>query len=194
MKVFVSMLLIGIGLVVVLFIGPRTLDLPKIGKIEEWPLTSTKGEVPNFNEKPKLLTFFYTNCPDICPTTIIDLQDLQQLLKEKGVKEDQYMIVLVTLDPTFDTNERINQYKEAFDISSPNWVFLRGSNEATKTFTQYFNFTYDKNQNGLLTHSTTMYVVDENDLIRAHHDMAVGVEKVNIEGIAENLIQLINAK
>lgn len=190
MKVFVGILLLVIGFTAFYFLWPKSIDLPKIGTVKEWNLTEVSGEDISIQEKPKLITFFFTNCPDICPTTMWDLKDLQQLMKEKGISEDEYIILAVTLDPEYDTNERIIQYKDLFEITSSNWLFFRGSEEETKTFTQYFNFFFEKNQEGFVTHSTSMYVVDSNDRIRAHHDMAMGNKRVNIEEIADHLQML----
>ena len=191
MKVFVIVMLVVVGFMAFNFLWPKSIDLPQLGTVKEWTLTEVSGEDASINKKPKLVTFFYTNCPDICPTTMLDLKDLQQLMKDKGISDDQYLIVAVTLDPTYDTKKRIIQYKDTFEISSPNWLFLRGTEEETKKFTQYFNFAYKKNQDGFLTHSTSMYVVDSTDQIRAHHDMAMGKKRVNIEKVADHLIQLI---
>lgn len=193
MRGFVSLFLFLLlcGLVVISLLWSKTPSLPKIGTVNEWTMTEVSGEDVSVHNKPKLITFFYTNCPDICPTTMIDLKDLQQLMQEKGISDDQYLIVSVTLDPTYDTNERILQYKDIFEITSTNWLFLRGTDEETKSFTQSFNFIYKKNNDGFLTHSTSMYAVDSNEQIRSHHDMAIGSKKVNTEEIAENLIQLI---
>lgn len=191
MKKVVAVLLFVIGFAAYYHLWPQALDLPKIGTVEEWTLAEGSEKELFTQEKPKLVTFFFTNCPDVCPMTIWDLKDLQLLLKEKGIVDDQYLIVAVTLDPEYDTDERILQYKENFGISNPNWLFLRGSEEETMNFTQYFNFIYEKDSKGSVTHSTSMYVVDGNDRIRAHHDMAVGTKRVNIEAIADHLQQLI---
>ena len=192
MKVIVSVIVLVMGFMAVYFLWPQSIDLPKMGSVKEWRLVDTSGEVIGIHEKPKLVTFFYTNCPDICPTTTLDLKDLQQLMKEKGVSQDQYLIISITLDPTFDTNDRIRQYKNAFDISDANWLFLRGTEEVTKEFTRYFNFAYELNQDGFITHSTSMYLVDKDDQIRAHHTMAIGENRVDIEKIADHLLQLID--
>lgn len=191
-KFLMSVLLLVIGFIAFYYLWPQSIDLPKIGTVEEWTLTEVSGNDVLSQNKPKLITFFFTNCPDICPTTMVDLKDLQQLLTEKGISADQYHIVAVTLDPNYDTKERIIKYKDVFGISSPNWLFLRGSEEETKKLTQSLNFFYEKNQEGFVTHSTSMYVVDSKNQIRAHHDMAIGKKRVNIEEIAGHLIQLIN--
>jgi len=191
-KVFVSVVLFVIGFLVFNSLWPQSIDLPKIGAVKEWTLTEVSGNDISTKNKPKLITFFFTNCPDVCPTTMWDLEDLQQLMKEKGISKDEYLILAVTLDPEYDTEDKIIQYKEIFEITSSNWLFLRGSEEETKKITRNFNFFYEKSQDGIITHSTSMYVVDSNDQIRAHHDMAIGEKRVNIEKIADHLDQLIN--
>ena len=183
-------LLIG-GILSVYFLWPESAGLPTIGSITEWELKEVgTGEEP-VHDKPKLITFFYTNCPDICPTTMLDLQDFQQSMKEEGIAEDQYLILSITLDPSYDTKERILQYKEAFGISSPNWLFLTGTDEEIRRFAKSFNFVYEKNEDGFLTHSTSMYVVDSEDQIRSHHDMALGDKEVNTEEIVSHFIKLL---
>ena len=191
MKIVRSIVLLVIGFLALYFFWPQSIDLPKLGTVKEWPLTED-GNGKDFQDKPKLISFFFTNCPDICPMTMWDLIELQELMREKGITDDRYIILSVTLDPEYDTDERISQYKELFGISSQNWLFSRGSLEDTKKFTQYFNFYYEKNEDGFVTHSTSMYIVDSTNYIRAHHDMAIGKKRVNIEEIANHLESLIN--
>lgn len=191
MKFFAGTILFIGGILAIYFFWTESTNLPKIGTVNDWELTEVGTEALLVNEKPKLITFFYTNCPDICPTTIIDLQNLQQSMADEGITKDQYLIVSVTLDPANDTEERILQYKEAFGISSDNWLFLRGSEKEIKGFTKSFNFVFEKNKDGFLTHSTSMYIVDSMNRIRSKHDMAVGDKKVNNEEIIRHFIQLI---
>ena len=191
MKRFVSVIMLICGCVAIYLLQNQSPSLPNIGHVEEWPLVEVEGKGADLLDKPKLIAFFYSNCPDICPTTMLDLKDLQQLLQEKGISQDQYLIVSVTLDPAYDTKERILQYREALGITNSNWLFLRGSEEETERFTRPFRFVYEENEDGFLTHSTSMYAVDSEERIRSTHDMAMGNKKVNIEEIAVNLIQLI---
>ena len=191
MKSFAGAIFLIGGILAIYFFWPQSTSLPKMGTVTEWELTEVgTGAVPPL-DKPKLITFFYTNCPDICPTTMIDLQNLQQSMAEEGITEDQYMIVSITLDPAYDTEERILQYKEAFGISTSNWLFLRGSEEEIIRFTESFNFVFEKNKDGFLTHSTSMYMVDSKNQIRSNHDMSMGDKKVNNEVIIRHFRQLI---
>ncbi|WP_413054426.1 SCO family protein [Sporosarcina sp. 179-K 8C2 HS] len=191
LRIVWSIVVLTLGLVVFYLFWPRAVELPKIGTVNEWPFTEVNRKEASHQDKPKLVTFFFTNCPDVCPMTFIELKELQGVMQEKGIADDEYIIVAVTLDPVFDTEERIRQYAENMGILNPNWLFLRGTEEDTKQFTQSFHFTYTKNAEGFVTHSTTMYIVDPQDRIRSQHTMAVGTRRVNIEEIADQLEQFI---
>ncbi len=191
LKLVWGIVVLTLGLAAFYFFWPRALDLPQIGTVEEWPFTEVNGKEVSQQDKPKLVTFFFTNCPDVCPMTFIELQELQGEMQKKGIADDEYIILAVTLDPEFDTEERIRQYAENMGITDPNWLFLRGTEEETKQFTRSFHFTYTKNAEGFVTHSTSMYIVDPEDRIRSLHNMAVGTKRVNVEGIADQLEQFI---
>lgn len=190
LKALIFAVLVSVGLLPFIFFYSSTLELPKLGTVEKTPLSEVSGKDFSTQGKPSLVTFFYTRCPDVCPFTMQDLKKLQKMLKEKGVAGDQYSIVAVTLDPEYDTKERIMQYKKAFDISDENWLFLRGSEKDTKKFARSFRMIYEKSEEGYVTHSTTMYMVDSKSQIRARYDMSTGQKKLDIEQVAEHLIQL----
>ncbi len=67
--------------------------------------------------KPTLLFFGYTNCPDICPTTMADvalaLRDVDPALAA------QVQVVFVTTDPEFDTPQVLGEYLDRFDADLP---------------------------------------------------------------------------
>lgn len=191
MKYFAPIILAS-GLLCLYIFWPISNTLPILGTVTGWNLETVWPEEAASREQPKLVSFYYTNCPDICPSTMIDLQNLQQAMTDNGIFESQYQIVSVTLDPLFDSKERILQYREAFGISNSNWLFLRGSEQEIRNFTEEFNFVYKKNEDGFLTHTIYMYVVDSKDQIRSRHDMAVGDKEVNIDEIVSHLKQLIN--
>ncbi|MFS0577113.1 SCO family protein [Sporosarcina sp. 179-K 3D1 HS] len=191
LRIVGSIVVLTLGVVAFYLFWPRSLELPQMGTVTEWPFTEVNGKEVSHQDKPKLVTFFFTSCPDVCPMTFFELQELQVVMQEKGIADDEYIILAVTLDPEYDTGDRIRQYVDNMGISSPNWLFLRGTEEETKQFAQYFHFTYAKSADGFVTHSTSMYIVDPQDRIRSHHDMAVGTRRVNIEEIADHLEQFI---
>lgn len=59
-----------------------------------------------------LLFFGYTNCPDVCPTT---LAELRQLRSQIASKADKVKVVYVTVDPERDTTARLKEFLAAFD-------------------------------------------------------------------------------
>jgi protein SCO1/2 len=67
------------------------------------------------------LFFGYTSCPDICPTT---LAELNQALQKLGNKSDRVQVLFVTVDPQRDTPERVQEYVNHFN---PDFVGLSGS-------------------------------------------------------------------
>ena len=61
-----------------------------------------------------LIFFGFTFCPDICPTTMIELNDFQGFIEGTEV-EDQFRVVMVTVDPARDTQEQLAVYVPFFN-------------------------------------------------------------------------------
>jgi protein SCO1 len=109
------------------------LDLVEPYRRPSFTLTDTTGAAYDFQAvtggRPTLLFFGYTNCPDICPTTMADtalaLRDLEPELAE------QVQVVFVTTDPAFDTPEVLGEYLGRFDADLPTrFVGLTGDQAA----------------------------------------------------------------
>jgi protein SCO1/2 len=62
--------------------------------------------------KPTLIFFGFTNCPDVCPTTLFELTTR---LKELGPDADRLNVVFVTVDPERDTPQQLALYLSSFD-------------------------------------------------------------------------------
>ena len=71
-----------------------------------------------------ILYFGYTNCPDICPTTLANLADM---LGQLGPDADKVRVLFVTVDPNRDTLPVMKKYVAAF---APQIDGLRGSDNA----------------------------------------------------------------
>ncbi|MGM8363943.1 SCO family protein [Virgibacillus sp. W0181] len=192
-KKIIITVLVFIGFVAVYILWPRTVALPKLVTIKDPHLPAITGEIYTFSpEKPKLVTFLYTSCPDVCPMTVMDLMKLQQSLENREVSEQDYDVILITLDPEVDTVEKIEQYKGNFNITAKNWHFLRGTVHQTQEITKQFNMAYKKDSDGLIVHGTKMYLLDGNNWVRAYHDMNTGNNSVDLELLAENITALID--
>jgi protein SCO1/2 len=78
----------------------------------------------DFKGKVVLMFFGYTQCPDVCPTTLTEMQQVMTLL---GPQANQVQVLFVTVDPDRDTAEILKQYVPAFD---DRFLGLRPADEA----------------------------------------------------------------
>lgn len=83
--------------------------------VEDFTLLDGDGQPRPFSSlrgKHVVLFFGYTNCPDVCPATLAELKLMMPML---GRQAEKVEVVLITVDPTHDTPERMAQYLAAFD-------------------------------------------------------------------------------
>ncbi len=73
-----------------------------------------------------LLFFGFTNCPDVCPTTLATLAAVRKSLGDPR-RDDAPAVVFVSVDPGRDTPDVLGRYVEYFD---PAFVGATGSREA----------------------------------------------------------------
>ena len=85
-----------------------------------------------------MVFFGYTQCPDVCPTTMAELAAVK---RELGADGDRVVGIFVTVDPERDTPEVLKAYVAAFD---PSFVGLRGTPEETKAVARHFKVFYGK--------------------------------------------------
>jgi len=121
----------------------------------------------DFKGKVTLLFFGYTQCPDVCPTT---LAELAQAKKDLGAEGDRIQGVFVTVDPERDTPEVLKGYVSSFD---PSFVALRGSPEQTAAAAKEFKVFYakvDGKTPGSYTmdHSAASFVFDPQGRLRLY--------------------------
>ena len=108
--------------------------------------------------KPSLLFFGFTNCPEICPTT---LADLSQITKEVTSNDDSINIIFVTLDPKRDNKEHLKDYIQYFD---GNIIGVTGNKIEIKEFADNWGVFYEAvkttNSNYTLNHTATVFMID----------------------------------
>ncbi|WP_347059711.1 SCO family protein [Blastococcus sp. HT6-30] len=109
------------------------LDLNEPYRRPSFTLTDTTGAPFDFGAatsgRPTLLFFGYTECPDVCPTTMADVAvALRGLDRELA---EQVQVVFVTTDPATDTPEVLGEYLGRFDADLPTpFVGLTGDQES----------------------------------------------------------------
>ncbi len=135
----------------------RKLDLPDVdGKPRS--LADWKGKVT-------VVFFGYTQCPDVCPTTMAELAQIRTLL---GADADKLQTVFVTIDPERDSAEILKAYVANF---GPGVIALRGNAEQTaaaaKEFKVFFAKVPGKSPGSYtMDHSAASFVFDPQGRVR----------------------------
>ena len=119
----------------------------------------------DFSGKVVVLFFGYTQCPDVCPSTMLELVEVKKLL---GADGDKLQALFVTLDPERDTPELLRAYMTNFD---PTFVALRPTPEQLPALTKAFKIYFKKvpgagATNYTLDHSAGSYVFDTQGHLR----------------------------
>ena len=102
---------------------------------KELTLTDHNGTprtLADFRGKVVVVTFGYTQCPDVCPTT---LADLSSAVKKLGPDASRVQVLFVTVDPKRDKPELLKQYVPAFNAD---FLGLYGDAAATRKATGDF--------------------------------------------------------
>jgi len=129
----------------------------------------------DFKGKVTVVFFGYTQCPDVCPTT---MAELAQVKKSLGADGERIQGVFVTVDPERDTPELLKAYMGSFD---PSFVALRGTPEQTAAMAKEFKVFYAKvpgKTEGSYTvdHTAGSYVFDASGKVRLFVRYGSGAE------------------
>jgi protein SCO1/2 len=163
--------------------GAATLLLAACGAAPAWHSTDLTGTLPDlgftmtrasdgkevtaadYRGKIVLLYFGYTFCPDVCPTTLLNIT---QIMKNLGPLADKVRVLFVTVDPNRDTPKVLQQYVSAF---APQTVGLRGTPDQLASIAKRYRVVYSVSpaHDGKpyeVTHSSAVYAFDGAGKIR----------------------------
>ena len=145
----------------------------------------------NQPKKARLIEFMYTNCPDVCPITSLEMSKLRNKLIEEDIFGDKIEFVTITIDPEHDTPEVLREYGERFEVTKPDdgWVFLSGTEEDTKKLAESLRFAYRDPGNGEFIHSTFTYFLDEDNNLIEQYPMGVGFDRDRVYKRIANTIK-----
>jgi len=107
----------------------------------------------DFAGKVVVMTFGFTHCPDLCPTTLAGLAAMMRAL---GADADRVQVLFVSVDPERDTPAALAKYVTAFDAR---FVGLSGDAAATRQAARAFRVFYQKVGDSF-DHSAGSYVLD----------------------------------
>ena len=129
----------------------------------------------DFKGKVTVVFFGFTQCPDVCPTTMVELAQVRKALGPDGARVQG---VFVTIDPERDTPELLQAYVANF---SADFVALRGSleqtREAAKEFKVFFAKAPGKTEGAYsMDHTAGSYIFDAEGRIRLFTRYGTGAE------------------
>ena len=134
----------------------------------------------DFKGKVVVVFFGYTQCPDVCPTTMLELA---QVKKSLGPDGDRLQGVFITIDPERDTPAVLKSYMASFD---PSFVALRGTLEQTqavaKDFKVFFAKVPGRNPDSYtMDHTAGSYVLDADGKVRLFVRYGSGAEALTAD-------------
>ncbi|CAH1058254.1 SCO family protein [Paenibacillus pseudetheri] len=167
--------------------------LPVIGEVQDFSLENVNGDqvtLADTQGKARLVYFFFTQCPDVCPITTFLLSQTQKIMVEDGSFGKDTEFVSISFDPKNDTREAIKTFADRFQANYDGWYFLRGDQEEVrKLATDSFKVLIAGNSKENFVHANRIALVDRDNRLRALYD-AGDTENVTPEFLADQLKEL----
>lgn len=145
-----------------------SIDLTGATYAKDFELTDHNGQVRHLKDfvgKVVIMFFGFTQCPDMCPTTILELAEVKKNLGKDG---DRFQALFVTVDPERDTPEILKAYMTNFD---PTFLALTTTleklAELAKDYKVYYRKVPGKTPTSYtIDHSAGSYVYDTKGQLR----------------------------
>lgn len=158
----------------------KAVDITGAPYAREFALTDHMGakrSLADFRGKATVVFFGFTQCPDVCPTTMSDLAEVRKRLGKLG---DQVQVLFITIDPERDTAALLAQYVPAFD---PSFIGLVGDAAQTAAVAKEFKVFYAKAAGRTagsytMDHTAGSYVIDRDGRVRLFVRHGASVEDI----------------
>jgi protein SCO1/2 len=134
----------------------------------------------DFRGRFQLIAFGYTYCPDICPTTLVEMA---AILKQLGDQADRLQPIFVTVDPERDSAKVLKTYTEFFD---PRILGLTGSPALVRRAADNFKIRYAKvrepgAENYAVDHSAGMILLGPDGAFIKKFAFATPVDEISAQ-------------
>ena len=141
------------------FSSPRSLPLATVVGGPFTLASTAGGTVSNetLRGKPTAVFFGFTFCPDVCPTTLLDLSNA---IKQLGPDADKMNFLFVSVDPERDTIDQLKLYLSSFDSHI---VGATGTPAQIQDMARKYRAIYEKvpTKDGYtINHTATTYLMD----------------------------------
>lgn len=148
----------------------HSIDITGADYATDFSLTDHNGQartLADFKGKVVVIFFGFTQCPDVCPTSMSELAQARQLL---GADGDRLQGLFVSIDPERDTPEIMKQYMASFD---PTFLALFTKPDALPDLAKRFKIYYKKVPGNTpdtysMDHSAGSYIYDPQGRVRLY--------------------------
>jgi protein SCO1/2 len=155
----------------------KSVDLTGANYAKQFSLADFDGKrrtLADFKGKVVVVFFGFTQCPEVCPTTMAELAEVKRRLGKDG---DRLQGVFITIDPERDTPQVLKEYLTGMD---PTFVGLHGSleevNAASREFKVFYQKVPTKDGGYTMDHTAGAYVFDPRGQIRLFVRYGLGVD------------------
>ncbi|MBC5785287.1 SCO family protein [Ramlibacter sp. USB13] len=168
----------------------KAVDITGADYAKDFALPDADGKLrtlKDFQGKAVVVFFGYTQCPDVCPTTMQEIAEAKKLLGADGGKVQG---VFITVDPERDTPELLKAYVANF---GPDMVALRGNAAQTAAVAKDFKVYYKRVEGKapgsyFMEHTAASYVYDPQGKLRLYSRYGSGAQ-----ALADDLKLLLQA-
>jgi cytochrome oxidase Cu insertion factor (SCO1/SenC/PrrC family) len=170
--------------------GRKPPSLPVLAQIGEFSLVDQQGRTVTRGDlagNPWIAAFIFTRCGGPCPAMSRQMQELQRTLPpEVG-------LVSLTVDPEYDTPERLGEYAERYQADARRWRFLTGEKAVIYGLARELLVTAVEEENEFI-HSTSFLLVDSPGRLRAAStvlDDDFGVDQTALDTLTHQAAGLV---
>jgi protein SCO1/2 len=145
----------------------------------DFTLTYVDGRniaISDFQGKIVLLYFGYTFCPDVCPSTLLDLK---RAVNELGDDGENVQVMMISVDPKRDTPEVVAEYAAHFH---PTFIGLSGTEDEIAQVTSLYGIYYEAHEGTaesgyLVDHTASVILIDKAGNFRATYSFGTTPEE-----------------
>jgi protein SCO1 len=129
---------------------------------------SSQVKLKDFRGKQMMVYFGYGLCPDICPTSLVEIANALNMLSDK--EKENTEAIFISLDPARDKPAQLDKFAKYFH---PKIIGATASDEYLKKLTQNYGANYQRvelNNSSLsysLAHTADIYLIDKNGKLKA---------------------------
>lgn len=130
--------------------------------------------------KTLVVVMIYTSCKTACPLLVGAMKKIESQVSPKNLEKTSF--VLVSIDPNTDTPARLKSFAKENNMTAPQWVFLRSSENNTQEFANVLAMKYKKISPMDFSHSNIITIFSPNGTMQLQEEgLNINTEKVAAE-------------